>query len=30
MRYYNLERFHTANSDLSPIEYEQNSLRKVS
>ncbi|MCW2256016.1 hypothetical protein M2263_002107 [Providencia alcalifaciens] len=30
MRYYNLERFHTANGDLSPIEYEQNSLRKVS
>ncbi len=30
MRYYNLERLHTANGDLSPIEYEQNSLRKVS
>ena len=23
MRYYNLERLHTANSDLSPVEYEQ-------
>lgn len=30
MRYYNLERFHTANGDMSPVEYEQNSLRKVS
>lgn len=30
MRYYNLERLHTANGDLSPVEYEQNSLRKVS
>lgn len=30
MRYYNLERLHTANDDLSPVEYEQNSLRKVS
>ena len=30
MRYYNLERLHTANGDLTPIEYEQNSLRKVS
>ena len=30
MRYYNLERLHTANGDLSPIEYEKNSLRKVS
>ncbi|XWR67227.1 IS3 family transposase ISSde6 [Providencia manganoxydans] len=30
MRYYNLERLHTANGDLSPIEYEQNSFRKVS
>ena len=30
MRYYNLERLHTANGDLSPIENEQNSLRKVS
>ncbi|MEI9600392.1 integrase core domain-containing protein, partial [Moellerella wisconsensis] len=29
MRYYNLERLHTANGDLPPIEYEQNSLRKV-
>jgi len=29
MRYYNLERLHTANGDLSPIEYEQSSLRKV-
>ncbi|GAA64824.1 transposase insF for insertion sequence IS3 [Pseudoalteromonas sp. BSi20311] len=30
MRYYNLERLHTANGDLSPVEYEQSSLRKVS
>ncbi|WP_284244617.1 IS3 family transposase [Thalassotalea insulae] len=30
MRYYNLERLHSANGDLSPIDYEQNSLRKVS
>ncbi|MEI9746898.1 IS3 family transposase, partial [Moellerella wisconsensis] len=30
MRYYNLERLYTANGDLSPIEYKQNSLRKVS
>ncbi|HEM6871452.1 TPA: IS3 family transposase, partial [Providencia stuartii] len=30
MRYYNQERLHTANGDRSPIEYEQNSLRKVS
>ncbi|SUC27852.1 Uncharacterised protein [Providencia rustigianii] len=30
MPYYNLERLHTANGYLSPIEYEQNSLRKVS
>ena len=30
MRYYNLERLHTANGDLSPVKYEQNSLRKVS
>ncbi|MBI6464899.1 IS3 family transposase [Proteus mirabilis] len=29
MRYYNLERLHTANGDIPPIEYEQNSLRKV-
>lgn len=29
MRYYNLERLHTANDDLSPVEYE-NSLRKES
>lgn len=29
MRYYNLERLHTANGDLSPVAYE-NSLRKVS
>lgn len=29
MRYYNLERLHTANEDMSPIEYE-NMLRKVS
>lgn len=30
IRYCNLERLHTANGDLSPIEYEQHSLRKVS
>ncbi len=30
MRYYNLERLHTANGDLSPVKYEQNSLTKVS
>ena len=29
MKYYNLERLHSANGDFSPIEYE-NSLRKVS
>lgn len=29
MRYYNLERLHTANNDMSPVNYE-NSLRKVS
>lgn len=29
MKYYNLERLHTANNDLSPINYE-NSLKKVS
>lgn len=29
MKYYNLERLHTANNDMSPINYE-NSLRKVS
>ncbi len=29
MRYYNLERLHSANNDQSPVEYE-NSLRKVS
>jgi len=29
MRYYNLERLHTANNDRSPVEYE-NSFRKVS
>ena len=29
MKYYNLERLHTANNDLSPINYE-NSLRQVS
>lgn len=29
MKYYNVERLHTANNDMSPIEYE-NSLRKVS
>ena len=33
MRYYNLKRLHTANGDMSPVEYELeqlNSLRKVS
>ncbi|MBQ4880340.1 IS3 family transposase, partial [Pseudoalteromonas luteoviolacea] len=30
MRYYNLERLHTANCDQTPVEYEQSSLRKVS
>lgn len=30
MRYYNLEQLHTANGALSPVEYEQSSLRKVS
>lgn len=29
MRYYNLDRLHTANNDMSPITYE-NSFRKVS
>lgn len=29
MRYYNLDRLHTANKDMSPVEYE-NSFRKVS
>ncbi|MBU6956113.1 IS3 family transposase, partial [Hahella sp. HN01] len=29
MRYYNLERLHTANNDMSPVNYE-NSLKKVS
>lgn len=29
MRYYNLERLRTANGDLTPVEYEQSSLRKV-
>lgn len=29
MRYYNLERLHTANGDLSPVDYE-NELKKVS
>jgi len=29
MRYYNLERLHTTNGDLSPINYE-NSIKKVS
>ena len=29
MKYYNLERLHTANENLSPINYE-NSLKKVS
>lgn len=30
IHYYNLERLHTANGDLSPAEYELSSLRKVS
>lgn len=30
IRYYNLKRLHTANSDLSPVEYEHNFLRNVS
>lgn len=30
MRYYNVERLHTANGSLLPVEYEQDSLRKVS
>ncbi|ALQ53775.1 Transposase insF for insertion sequence IS3 [Pseudoalteromonas issachenkonii] len=30
MRYYNLERLHTAHGDLSPVKYEQSSLKKVS
>lgn len=29
MKYYNIERLHSSNDDMSPIEYE-NSLRKVS
>jgi putative transposase len=29
MKYYNVERLHTSNDDMSPVEYE-NSLRKVS
>jgi len=29
MRYYNLERLHTANGDMPPVDYE-NTLRKVS
>ena len=29
MRYYNLERLHTANGDMSPVDYE-NTLKKVS
>lgn len=29
MRYYNLERLHTANGYLSPMEYELNSLINV-
>lgn len=29
MRYYNLERLHSANNDMSPVNYE-NSLKKVS
>jgi len=29
MTYYNLNRLHSANDDMSPVEYE-NSLRKVS
>lgn len=30
MRYYNVDRLHTANGDLSPINYEKNSLKRVS
>lgn len=30
MRYYNSDRLHTANGDLSPINYERNSLKRVS
>jgi len=30
MRYYNTDRLHTANGDLSPINYERNSLKRVS
>ena len=30
MRYYNLDRLHTANGDQSPINYEESSLKKVS
>jgi len=30
MRYYNLDRLHTANGDQSPVNYEENSLKKVS
>ena len=30
MRYYNADRLHTANGDLSPINYERNSLKLVS
>lgn len=30
MLYYNVERLHTANGDLSPVEYEKSSFRKVS
>ena len=29
MRYYNCDRLHTSNNDMSPIDYE-NSFRKVS
>ena len=29
IRYYNLERLHTSNNDMSPVDYE-NSFRKVS
>jgi len=28
MRYYNLDRLHTANGDQSPVNYEESSLKK--
>ncbi len=30
MRYYNLDRLHTAKGDQSPVNYEENALKKVS